>query len=94
MTIYDVTPVDAALILDGLADVLGMLPDLDSVEQEERRDVAQASRAAAQIVDKLGTSSSGTLDSARQYGDTEWRNAILRALLGLDGAEQAIVRSR
>lgn len=89
MSIDHVDIVDAALLLDSLADVLDLLPPLEDWEMEERRDVARACRQAAQLAAAHGTSGQ-SYDDAKAYVGQEWRNAVLRSLLSAKGAEQAL----
>lgn len=90
MSIDHVDVVDAALLLDGLADVLELLPPLeDEWESDERRAVARACRQAAQLA--AGHSSSGqSYEAAKAYAGGEWRNAVLRSLVGAKNAQSVI----
>lgn len=90
MSIDNVTTIDAALVLDGLSQVFSLMPPLDEIEQQERLDVARACREAAQAV-SLRCASEQDFRSAQLMVGDEWRNALLRSLLGLDGAEQALL---
>jgi hypothetical protein len=87
MSIDDVDLVDAALILDELADLLTEeLPPLHgTAEARERQQVARACRHGAQLVAAAATGGP-SYAAARSYAGGEWRNALLRALVGLDGA--------
>lgn len=86
MSIDHVDIVDAALLLDGLADVLDLLPPLEEEwESDERAAVARACRVAAQLA--AGHSNTGqSYDAAKGYVGSEWRNALLRSLVGATNA--------
>ncbi|WP_409482815.1 hypothetical protein [Arsenicicoccus dermatophilus] len=92
MSIYDVNDCDAAMILEGLADVLELLPPADEPwDVQERTDVAAAARAgAALIAQQIDARGEQSYAAARGYGGMEWRNAVLRAFLGIDGAARVL----
>lgn len=99
MSIDDVDLVDAALILDELADLLAdQLPPLTgTAEVRERAAVVQACRRGAQLV-AASAADGQSYAAARSYAGGEWQNALLRALVGGDAAvavlEAAIRRRR
>lgn len=91
MTIDNVTALDAALVLNGLSQVLSLMSPLDDeIEQQEREDVARACHEAAQVV-ATTCAPEQDFQSAQRFVGDEWRNALLRSILGLDGAEQALL---
>lgn len=87
----DIDTVDAALMLDAMADILELMPPLEHrVEREERADVILSCRKAAQVVMSESLSEQ-PFEAAKGYGGTEWSNALLRALLGRDYTEALLV---
>lgn len=82
------TETDAALLLDGLADVLELLPAHDELGRnaflaEERADVVRVCRYLAK---KVHPETGQSFDDAKGYAGAEVRNAVLRALFGTDGS--------
>lgn len=91
MSMDHIDIVDAALLLDGIADALEVMPGLpEEWERREREDVTKSCRAAAQIAASYGTSGQ-PYDAAKAYGGTEWRNALLRSLVGANKARDYLV---
>ena len=85
---------DGALILDGLAQILELVPGLASgAEQRERVEVVSACRAAAKVVHATAGSEQ-SFEAAAAYGGGEWMRSLLRALVGREGAEQLLTQGR
>ncbi|WP_462417893.1 hypothetical protein [Kytococcus sp. Marseille-QA3725] len=83
---------DDALILSGLADALEELPPLGARTDADRRQRMIATcRAAAQRVAAQRTSEQG-FEAAEAYAGGEWRNELLLALFGADGAKRILSR--
>ena len=86
MTFNQPDEVDAALLLDGLADTLELLPPHKEQGRErflaqERSNVIRVCRSAARQVHPKGGQS---FDDAKAYAGDEFRNALLRSLFGTD----------
>lgn len=93
MSMDHIDVVDAALLLDGIADVLEIMPGLEEAwERGEREDVVRSCRDAAQTVAATSTSDQ-PYEAAKAYGGTEWRNALLRSLVGANKAQDLLVRA-
>lgn len=94
MSMDHVDVVDAALLLDGIADVLEIMPSLEQAwEQGEREDVVRSCRDAAQVAASMSTSGQ-SYEAAKAYGGTEWRNALLRSLVGANRAHDFLTQAR
>lgn len=95
MTLDDPDTTDASLLLDGLADVLDLLPTHPGRSPagslaEERADVIRACR---QLARQIHPATIQSFDDAKGYAGAEIRNAILRALFGTDGAMELLERN-
>jgi hypothetical protein len=92
MSIEDVDGYDAALLLEGFADLLEMLPPLnDRVGTEMRAQMIPAARSAAALV--AGQQSrSQSYEAARDYVGGEWANSVLLAVVGAEEAARLMER--
>ncbi len=82
---------DAALLLEALGQILlEDLPALPKTEAVEREAVARTCMQAAQQVVTASGISRDDHAAAQSYAGGEWHRALLRSLLGYEGAENAL----
>ncbi|MCH8614391.1 hypothetical protein [Arsenicicoccus dermatophilus] len=84
---------DVAMILEGLAEVLELPPPAnDGPTRRDQAHVAAAARAGAALIAKQIDAREGEQSYAagKLYGEKEWHHAVLRAVLGTDGAVRAL----
>ncbi|HYJ70298.1 MAG TPA: hypothetical protein VEX15_21810 [Nocardioidaceae bacterium] len=78
---------EAALILDGLADALELLPI-----PARRDDVIHKCRQLARDLYPDAAVFGQTFEVSKAYGGDEWRNALLRSMVGGDKADALLSR--
>jgi hypothetical protein len=89
MSIVTPTHTDAGLILDGLADILELLPPpKERASRQERGDVIRVCR---QLAPDVHPDTGQSFEAAKAYAGTEWSNALLRAMFGSEKARDLLL---